>query len=106
MNEQRLQEALLSIARQGIPDDINLWPAIAAQVKRKILIMRLRTQPAFILLVLLVALALLTSVAYAIGRLTGFLPGAGFVETSICFWSSSSSCFFISIFDFSISRNF
>lgn len=82
MNEQRLQEALLSIARQGIPDDINLWPAIAAQVKRKILIMRLRTQPAFILLVLLVALALLTSVAYAIGRLTGFLPGAGFVETS------------------------
>lgn len=44
--------------------------------------MTLRARPILLLLAILLALTLLTGVAYAIGRLTGFIPGIGFVETS------------------------
>lgn len=42
----------------------------------------LRARPILMTLVILLALTLLTGVAYAIGKLTGFIPGIGFVETS------------------------
>ncbi len=40
----------------------------------------LRARPAFVILLAFLALLLLTGVAYAIGRLTGFIPGVGFVQ--------------------------
>lgn len=42
----------------------------------------MRTRPTLAILVAILALLFLTGVAYAIGRLTGFIPGIGFVETS------------------------
>ena len=40
----------------------------------------LRTRPALAILVAILALALLTGAAYAIGRLSGFIPGFGFTS--------------------------
>jgi len=40
----------------------------------------LRTRPILALLAALLALLFLTGIAYAVGRLTGFIPGIGFVD--------------------------
>ncbi len=82
MNENRLKDALESIARRGVPEDVNLMPYIAARLERKTLMMTLRARPILMTLVILLTLTLLTGVVYAIGKLTGFIPGIGFVETS------------------------
>ena len=42
----------------------------------------LRARPVFAVLLVLLALALLTGAAYAIGRLSGFIPGFGFTSDS------------------------
>ena len=58
---------------------------IAAQAsarQRKTFMQTLRARPVFILLLVLLALALLTGAAYAIGRLSGFIPGFGFTSDS------------------------
>ncbi len=47
--------------------------------KRKI-VQTLRARPILTLIVVLIVLSLLTGVAYAIGRLTGFVPGFGFTS--------------------------
>ncbi len=41
----------------------------------------LRTRPVLAIIVVVIALLALTGVAYAIGRLTGFIPGYGFTES-------------------------
>ncbi|PKN92906.1 MAG: hypothetical protein CVU44_12815 [Chloroflexi bacterium HGW-Chloroflexi-6] len=58
---------------------------IAAQAsarQRKTFMQTLRARPVFVLLLVLLALALLTGAAYAIGRLSGFIPGFGFTSDS------------------------
>lgn len=82
MNDNALKEFLEKIARRHIPDDTNLMPRIAADLERKSLIMKLRTRPFTTILLALLLLALLSGVAYAIGRSFGFSPGTGIVETS------------------------
>lgn len=47
---------------------------------RKGFIQALRARPALALFLLLLSLALITGVAYALGRLTGFIPGFGFTS--------------------------
>lgn len=42
----------------------------------------LRARPALAILLAFLALLLLTGVAYAIGRLSGYIPGVGFVQTN------------------------
>jgi hypothetical protein len=63
------------------------FPASPGQVRRignfpndkwRNLMQTLRTRPALVLLFALLALALLTGAAYAIGRLSGYIPGFGF----------------------------
>ncbi len=82
MNEKRMKDALESIARRGVPEDVNLIPRIAARLERRTWMMTLRARPIFMVLAILLALTLLTGVVYAIGKLTGFIPGIGFVDTS------------------------
>lgn len=82
MNDKRMKDALENIARRGVPEDVNLMPYIAARLERKTLMTTLRARPILMTLVILLALTLLTGVVYAIGKLTGFIPGIGFVETS------------------------
>ena len=75
--------ALDSIARRGLPEDINLWPTIQARLsKRKTFMNTLRARPALAVLLVVVLILLLTGAAYAVGLLTRYIPGVGFVETS------------------------
>jgi hypothetical protein len=64
-----------------IPDDLDLFPAVKAQLaQRRTFMQTLRARPALALMLTVLALLLLTGVAYAIGRSLGYLPGIGFVE--------------------------
>ncbi|MDL1944324.1 hypothetical protein FBQ99_18470 [Chloroflexi bacterium CFX2] len=83
MNRKSYRDILDSAAADSLSRNTNLWPAISARLERRTFIMTLRARPILMFLVILLALTLLTGVAYAIGRLTGFIPGIGFVETSV-----------------------
>lgn len=72
------RELLDAAARTHVPDDLNLYPRFAVQLERKTLVQTLRAKPALLILLILLALTLLTGVAYAVGRLAGFIPGFGF----------------------------
>jgi hypothetical protein len=71
-------ELLDAAARTRVPDSLNLYPRFSSQLERKTLVQTLRAKPALLILSVLLALTLLTGVAYAIGRLAGFIPGFGF----------------------------
>ena len=47
---------------------------------RREIMQTLRARPILALIVILIALSLLTGVVYALGRLTGFIPGFGFTS--------------------------
>ena len=83
MKEDRMKDALENIARRGIPENINLWPRIEARLDNRSSFMQtLRARPMMVTLIVLLALSLLTGVVYAVGRLTGYIPGIGFVQTN------------------------
>lgn len=82
MKEKQMKDALESIARRAIPDDVNLMPAITARLERKSFMTTLRTKPVLMTLLVLLALAVLTGVAYAVGKATGYIPGIGLVDQS------------------------
>jgi len=82
MKENRMKDALESIAQRDVPEDINIWPQIAAKVERKDFMQTVRARPALAMLLVLLALALLSTVAYAIGKATGYVPGVGIVDQS------------------------
>ena len=72
------RELLDAAARTHVPDNLNLYPRLSAQLERKPLMQTLRAKPALLILSIVLALLLLTGVAYALGRLAGFIPGFGF----------------------------
>jgi hypothetical protein len=81
MKDNRMKDALENIARHGVPENTNLWPRIESRLdQRRIFMQTLRARPVLVIIVVILALSLLTGVVYAIGRLTGFIPGVGFVE--------------------------
>jgi hypothetical protein len=82
MKEKRMKEMLESIAQRNIPETINIWPQIAAKVERKDFMQTVRARPALAVLLVLLALALFSGVAYAIGKATGYIPGVGLVNQS------------------------
>jgi hypothetical protein len=83
MKENRIKDVFESIAQRDVQEDVNIWPQIAAKVERKNFMQTVRTRPALALLLVLLALALLSSVAYAIGKVTGYIPGVGLVNQSL-----------------------
>lgn len=83
MKENRMRDALETIASRAVPEDINLMPSIAARLERKSWLQIFRLRPALAVLIVLLTLILLSGVAYAIGRVTGYIPGVGLVDQSI-----------------------
>jgi hypothetical protein len=83
MNENHMKDMLESIAQRGVPGDVNLWSRIAESVEKRSFMQTVRARPALALVLVLLALALLSSVAYAIGKVTGYIPGVGIVDQSI-----------------------
>jgi hypothetical protein len=80
MNANNIFRILDSISEDAIPDDVNLLSRIAASYERKSFTQTLRKNPVLTVLIVLLALSLLTGVAYAIGRSLGYIPGIGLVE--------------------------
>ena len=74
------RELLDAAARGRVPDNIDLFPRITAQLERKTFMQTLRARPALMILLVLLALGLLTGVVYAVGRSLGYIPGVGLVE--------------------------
>ncbi len=78
------REVLDSAAGLHIPDNLNLFPNVSAQLsERKTFMQTMRARPALVILVAVLALLLLTGIAYAIGRSLGYIPGVGMVEQSV-----------------------
>jgi len=71
---------LNDVARQHIPTNTDLFPKIAAQLERNILMKTFHASPAISIIILVVALSLLTGVVYAVGHALGYIPGIGFVN--------------------------
>jgi len=83
MREERLQQALEGIAARQVPGRTNLWPRLATRIEeRKSLMQTLRARPVMAIVIVLLVVLLLTGAAYAIGRLTGYIPGVGIVDLS------------------------
>jgi hypothetical protein len=78
--KQTPRELLDAAARLKIPDDVNLFPRIAARFERKSILQTLRTKPILLGLSILFSLAVVTGVAYAVGRSLGYIHGVGMVE--------------------------
>ena len=78
---KRTYRSVLDAAvRPQVPDEINLFPRIAAQLERTSNVQALRARPAIVILAVAVALGLLSGVVYAVGRSLGYVPGMGIVE--------------------------
>ncbi len=82
MKEDSIKGALENIAQRGVPENINLWPPIGAQMERKSLMRTLHTRPALMIVIAILTVLLLSGVAYAIGKVTGYIPGIGMVDQS------------------------
>jgi hypothetical protein len=82
MKENRMKDVLESIAQHDVPEDMNLWPHIVENIERKTIMQNVRTRPVLALVIVLLALALFSGAAYAIGKATGFIPGVGIVDQS------------------------
>src|SRR5215208_6486636 len=81
MKENRMKDVLDSIVQRDIPTTVNLWPHIVEKVERRNGVMQMfYRRPALALFLVLLALALLSSVAYAIGKAAGYIPGIGLFD--------------------------
>jgi hypothetical protein len=83
MTDKRMKTTLENIARRAVPEDINLMPDIAAQLQRRTFMSILRARPVLAVLLVLLALVLLSGVAYAIGKMNGYIPGVGIVDQTV-----------------------
>jgi hypothetical protein len=88
---QTPHELLDAAAGTRIPADINLTPRILQAVRRidnlpnnnwRTFMQTLRAKPALMILFVLLALALLSGAAYAIGHSLGYIPSVGIVDQS------------------------
>jgi len=82
MNKNYL-DVLDSAANLRISDNLDLFPSVAERInQRKAFMQTLRARPGLAVMLAILALLLLTGVAYAIGRLAGYIPGVGIVDQS------------------------
>ena len=83
MKENRMKDVLDSVAHREVPDSLDLWPRVLERVEKRNFMQTVRTRPAWAFVLVLLALALLSGVAYAIGKVTGYIPGVGIVDQSV-----------------------
>ena len=83
MSELVMKDALENIARAGVPETINLWPEIEANLhERRSWVRSMRARPLLAILIVLLIILLLTGAAYAIGKSFGYIPGIGLIDQS------------------------
>jgi hypothetical protein len=83
MNNKNMKANLEKIA-QRIPENTNLWPQIEARLDtRKTLMNTYRARPALAIMLAILALLIVSGIAYAIGRSLGYIPGYGIVDPNV-----------------------
>ena len=82
MKKHRMKDELENITRRSVPEDINLWPNISAQLERNSPMLTPRTRPVMAILLAIFTLLALSGAAYALGRTLGYLPGYGLVDST------------------------
>lgn len=77
------QTILNDAVRQHVSENLSLYPDIAARLENKPFqntLNAFRARPAISIFIMIVAISLLTSAVYAVGRSIGYIPGIGIVE--------------------------
>jgi hypothetical protein len=82
MSNRTYFRVLDDTAADTISDKLDLMPNIAARLERKSLMSTMHARPIVTILIVLLALLILTTAAYAIGKMTGYIPGVGIVDQS------------------------
>ncbi len=80
MNPNDTSRILDAVATDFFPAGVDLLARVKSRYERKTFMQTLRAKPALMILFVLLALALLSGAAYAIGRSLGYIPGVGIVE--------------------------
>ena len=80
MNPKTYAEILDGVAARHVPVDFDVRPQVIAHLERKSLMKTLRARPVLMLVLVVLALLMLSGVAYAVGNLLGYIPGLGLVE--------------------------
>lgn len=80
INPEETSRVLDAVAADFISADVNLLPRVVVRFEKKSFGQALRARPALMIVLILLALALLTGVAYAVSHSTGYIPGVGLVE--------------------------
>ena len=75
------RDLLDAAARPHVPDDVNLLPSLVVRLHRRSMMETLRARPALAVVTGVLALGVLSGVAYAVGRSLGYIPGIGLVES-------------------------
>lgn len=84
MNKKHYRDILNSAAANSLSRNTNLWPNISAQLERKSLHDETSRSPHFGYADCIAAtLLVLSGAAYAIGKVTGYIPGVGFIDLSV-----------------------
>jgi hypothetical protein len=77
-------QILDSAAGLYIPVDLDLFPRVAGRLnQKKSLMQTFRARPSLVILLAILALLLLSGAAYAISKLTGYIPGVGLIDQSV-----------------------
>ena len=77
----QIHSALDNIAHRGIPENTDLWPQIAACLERKDAVhLNSKTRLAWTVTLAVLVLLAVSSAAYALDNLLGYIPGVGIVE--------------------------
>ena len=74
------QRQIELMATVSSPPSSRQKPGSLLSANRSSFMRMLRTRPILVVIAVILGLLLLTGVAYAVGRLTGFIPGIGFVQ--------------------------
>jgi hypothetical protein len=83
MSDNRMKDALENIARSGVPENTDLWPRIESRLdQRNSFMQTLRARPVLAFVIALLVVLFLTGVVYAIGKVTGYIPGVGIIDRS------------------------
>jgi hypothetical protein len=80
MDPKDTSRILDSVSADFIPPDVNLLPGIEAHFESRSFVHPRRLSLAWAVVLILLALALLTGVVYAVAHSLGFIPGVGLVD--------------------------
>ncbi len=81
MTDEKVRKTLQAIVRRDISENINLWPRLSSVlVQKNPVSVHPKWKLVLTILFVILGLSVVSGIAYAVGRITGYLPGIGFVQ--------------------------